>query len=84
MFIVNFFVGLLIVGAGVLMIVKNYQLTNLFGRNNIFERKLGSGSTFMMMKLLGLFVVFLGFLMTFSLHDNFFEWIMSPFVGAFS
>jgi hypothetical protein len=82
MFIVNFILGLIIVIVGVIMLKMNFQVTNLFGRNNVFERRLGSGSTYFVLKVVALLVIFFGFLMMFSLHDNLLNLLLTPLTNA--
>lgn len=44
---------------GVLMMRYSYQLTQIFGYNSLAERYLGSGGTYTMWKLLGVFAILL-------------------------
>lgn len=78
MFITNFIFGLLVVGIGVLLLKFNFQVSNMFSHNNVFERYLGSGMTYVVMQIAAVFVIIFGFLMAFSLHDNLLRWITSP------
>ncbi len=83
MFILNFLFGLLLVTAGVVGLKINYQLVNMFGRNNIFERKLGPGMTYPVFQFLAILVILFGTLTMFSLHDNVLDFILSPFIDIF-
>jgi len=78
MTIANFIYGLLVITAGVLMVKYNYRLTNLFGRNNFFERRLGSGSTYLVMQILAILTIIFGTLWAVSMHDNVVRWLVSP------
>lgn len=78
MFIVNFVFGLIIVAAGAAGIKYNGPIVHMFGTNNIFERKLGQGMTFVIFQLLAFLVILFGFLMMFSLHDDVLTVIFSP------
>lgn len=84
MFILNFIIGLVIVVAGVAAIRFNYQLVNAFGRNNIFERKLGPGSTYPAFLVGGVLVIIGGFLVMFSLHDTILDIVLGPLIDVFS
>lgn len=83
MLIANFITGLLIISLGVLGLRFNFKIVNNFGRNNIFERKLGSGSTYMVFQLGAIAVVVAGLLTMFSLHDNILNFIFSPLIDTF-
>ena len=80
MLITNFFFGLLVVAAGVLGIKFNFKLVNLFGRNNIFEQKLGAGTTYPMFQLFAILTILFGILLMFSLHDNVLNFILAPLI----
>ena len=82
MLITNFIFGIFIIAVGVIILKMNYQFTNMFSKNNIIERKLGSGSSYGVAKLFALLVIFWGFLMMFSLHDNLISLIFSPITDA--
>lgn len=84
MFVINFIFGLIILIIGVIILRMNFQFTNLFGRNNIFERKLGPGSSYLIAKLFALLVMFIGFLVMFSLHDNLLDFLLTPVIDTFS
>lgn len=83
MFIANFMIGLIIIVLGVAGLRFNYQLVKTFGRNNVFERKLGSGSTYPVFQLFAILVIFAGFLTMFSLHDNILDFIFAPIINVF-
>lgn len=78
MFIVNFIFGLIIVGIGVLLLKYNFQVSNMFSHNNVFERYMGSGATYFVMQILAVLTVIFGLMMSFSLHDNLLNWVTSP------
>ena len=84
MFVTNMIVGLLLCGVGAIALQMNYRLTNLFGRNNVFERKLGPGSTYFVFQVLAVGLTIFGALMTVSLHDNVLRLIFSPLSSIFS
>jgi tetrahydromethanopterin S-methyltransferase subunit C len=78
MIVANFFIGLVFVAIGVAMLHFNFQLTNSFSKNNVFERKLGAGSSYLVFQVVAILVVVWGTLQTFSLHDNLTSWALSP------
>jgi ABC-type multidrug transport system permease subunit len=82
MIIANFFVGLIIVTIGVLMVRFNFQITNFFGRDNWIEKKLGGGSLYFVMKFVAIAVILFGLLMMVSFHDNFLRWLFNPILDA--
>lgn len=43
---------------GIAMVKYSFQLTHLFGHNDLAERYLGSGGSYSMWKLLGLIIIF--------------------------
>lgn len=84
MFITNFIFGLLIIGVGVLMLKFNFQVSNMFSHNNVFERYMGSGATYFVMQVVSVLAVIFGLLMMFSLHDNLISWLVSPLTNLTS
>ena len=84
MFIVNFILGLLIVAAGAAAVKFNGPIVHMFGRNNIFERKIGQGATFMVFNLLAILVILFGFLTMISLQDEVADIFLSPLQNVFS
>lgn len=82
MFILNFFLGALIVFGGIMILKYNYQVVNVFGRNNVFERRLGAGSSYPMFKLIGVLIIVGGLLTMASLHDNVLWFLLSPITNA--
>ena len=78
MFIGNFFLGLLMVAGGALMVKYNGRITMMFGRSPGMEKYLGRGAMFIAFYLLAAFFIFYGFLLTFSLHDDFTNAVFGP------
>lgn len=83
MVIGNIFLGLMMIAAGTLMVKYNYQVSNLFSHYNVFERYLGSGATYLVMKVVAILVVLGGFFLMFGLFDNVLGWLLSPITGLF-
>ena len=84
MFIINFILGLCIICAGALGIRFNYQIVNSFGRNNVFERRLGPGSTYPVFQLFAIVTILTGLLVMFGLHTRVLDVLLSPLVNLFS
>ncbi len=84
MFIVNFIFGILIVAAGAAGVKYNGPIVHAFGTNNVFERKLGQGATFMVFMLLAFLVIAFGFLTMFSFHDDVAGFFFGPVINLFS
>ncbi len=57
---------------------------HMFGQNNIFERKIGQGSTFLVFQLLAILVILFGFTVMISLHDELLSFLFAPITGLFS
>lgn len=70
--------GIFMIAAGVWILLNRYRVTNMFPRDNIFERKLGAGSTYPVVAVGALMLCILGFTSIFGLGDNFLLFITSP------
>lgn len=66
------------IGVGIWAVINRYKVANMFPRDNIFERKLGGGSTYGVVTLGALVLCILGFTSVFGLGDNFLLFITSP------
>jgi len=80
----NIFLGFILIAIGVVMLKFNFQLTNTIGRNNVFERRLGSGSTYVVMQVAAMLTILWGFFLIFGLHDNVLGWLLSPLTNLFN
>lgn len=83
MVIGNIFLGLLMMAAGTLMLKFNFQVSNMFSHNNVFERYMGSGATYFVMQVLAIFTVLGGFFVMFGVLDNVLGWLLSPVTSLF-
>lgn len=73
--------GLIIITAGTLMIIKSEDLLKNFGRISWFEKHLGAeGGTRLGYKILGLIIVFFGLLVTTRTFDGFIKAVLSPLI----
>ncbi len=69
--------GLIIIVAGVLTLMKNYQVANSLPLQWL-EQKLGPGSSYSIWKILSILMVFVGFTVMFGFSDNVLEFLLSP------
>ena len=71
--------GIILVIIGFLFVAKSEWLLNNFGRIGFFEEHLGTeGGSRLGYKLIGLFVIFIGFLVSTNMIGGFLGWILSP------
>ena len=71
--------GTMAIVLGVVLLKYNFALVNNFtGRLDFVEAKLGSGSTYLVYKLLALLLVMGGILHISGLLDNMLLWMLSP------
>jgi len=72
-------IGMIILVIGALMVIKSEAMLNAFGRIEFFERHLGTeGGSRLGYKLVGLIVIFVGFLIMTNLIGGFMEWLLAP------
>jgi len=75
----NFLLGLAILAAGVFIVIKTEAMLNSFGRIEFFERYLGTeGGSRLGYKLVGLVIIFIGFLIMTGMISGFMEWLLGP------
>lgn len=72
-FFIRLIVGLGIVGLGALIVIKTHGLIDLVGSSDWAETKLGGGGTNLLYKAIGLFLIFIGFLVATNLWNSFLE-----------
>ena len=75
----RYFIGTIGLIFGILLVWKTYALAQIFGSIPWAERNLGSGSTYMVIKLIGLLFVVLSFMYLFGLLDI----LLFPFRNLF-
>jgi len=78
--IINFLIGSLFVWIGFYAFVfKTDGVLEFFGRIAFFDKYLGAdGGTRLGYKLIGIIIIFIGFLIAFNLIDRFILWMFSP------
>lgn len=74
--------GALLIGVGIGLLIKNYQVTNSIPLS-FFEQKMGPGSSYLIWKVISVLFVFAGFLVMFGFYDNFLGWVLSPLTNIF-
>lgn len=75
----NFILGLALVVAGTLMVMKTEWLMQNFGRVAWFEKNLGAeGGSRLGYKLMGILAIFVGMLFITGLIGGFMNWMLSP------
>jgi hypothetical protein len=79
----NLFIGLAMVGAGVLGVKFTFQIVNMTGSQDWLERYTGSGSTYGVYKIVSVLLIFIGLLVATGFGDNFMNFIFSPLKSVF-
>ena len=54
----KYFLGILVIALGVMMVIKTGWFVSNFGRNDWAEQNLGGGGTYTLYKILGIIFVF--------------------------
>jgi hypothetical protein len=71
--------GALIIAFGFLIVAKSEWMLNNFGRIGWFDQHLGlEGGTRLGYKLIGVLIIFIGFLVVTNMFGGFMEWLVSP------
>ncbi len=74
--------GLLMVAGGVALLKYNYQVANSI-HLRVIEDHLGSGSGYLIWKVISVLVILAGFTVIFGFHDDILGWILSPLTNLF-
>jgi hypothetical protein len=75
----HFIYGFVIMAFGFLIVAKSEWMLNNFGRIAFFEQYLGAeGGTRLGYKLMGIFIIFIGFLFFTGMMGGFMTWMVSP------
>ena len=73
--------GLIMMVVGFLIVIKSEWMLNNFGRIGFFDQHLGAeGGTRLGYKLIGILVIFLGFLVLTGMIRDLLMWIFSPMI----
>ena len=76
-------IGLLMIGAGTLILKYNYQVANTI-HLGFAEKYLGTGGSFGLWKVLAVLIVLAGLTVVFGFFDNILEWVLSPLTNILS
>ncbi len=76
-----FFLGLLIIIAGVLSVKYNRQIADSFGESGI-ANMIGPGNKYGVFKLYSIIAILIGLIIMFGLHTFFINLIISPFLNT--
>lgn len=79
----HIFFGLIAVAVGILTLKYNFQIVNNSFRLDWIESKLGSGSTFLVFKLISVVLVLGGILYATGLGNVALGWLLSPLTSLF-
>lgn len=72
-------IGFAITALGFLIVIKSEWMLNNFGRIGWFDQHLGlNGGSRLGYKLVGMAIIFIGFLVFTNMIGGFLNWIMSP------
>ena len=72
--------GLIIVAAGFFMVWKTKKIIDWFGYNAWAENKMGSGSSWLFYKLLGILIVFIGVFTVTNVISDILTWFAHLFI----
>ncbi|MFA5644250.1 MAG: hypothetical protein WC928_01835 [Patescibacteria group bacterium] len=73
--------GLILMTAGTLIVIKSESLFRFFGRIAWFEKHLGvEGGSRLGYKLIGIIIIFFGLLITTGTFDGFINALLSPLI----
>ena len=66
-------IGMMVAGVGSFMVIRTETILGFFGTVDWAEQKLGGGGTRLFYKLLGILIVFVGFMIATNLWNAFLE-----------
>ena len=75
--------GLLMIGAGVLLLKYNYQVANNL-RISFAEQHMGGGGSYSLWKIIAILVVIAGLTVMFGIWDNILGGLLSPLTNVLS
>lgn len=79
--IARIIIGLLIVAVGVAMVMKNTWFLSIIGRIPWAEAHLGGGGTRSLLKIIGVIIIFIGFLVVTNMWEGIIVWLLGPLFG---
>ena len=66
-------IGLALVAFGIYMVWKTRDIIGFFGTSDWADSKLGGGGTALMYKMIGLILIFIGFIVTTNMWNSFLD-----------
>ena len=81
--IAHILIGLGLMACGVLMVKFTFWILNVTGQQQWLEKYTGSGSTYGMYKLFGVFLVIVGILFATGFGTNVIDFLFSPLKSVF-
>lgn len=78
--ILRIIIGIALAGAGVFIVLRTSAIVDFFGTVDWAEMKLGGGGTHLFYKLLGCFIIIVGFIVATNLWNAFLEATLGSFV----
>ena len=77
----NILLGLAIIVVGCFLVIKSEAMLSSFGRIEFFEKYLGTeGGSRLGYKLVGIIIIFIGFLIMTGMIGGFMEWLLAPLI----
>jgi hypothetical protein len=76
--------GLIAAGIGVAGVKYSFQVVSFTGRQDWIEKYTGQGSTYLVLKILSIFLIMGGILFASGFGNNFMEFIFTPLRNVFS
>jgi hypothetical protein len=79
--IARIIIGLLIVAVGAMMVIRTQWFMSIIGRIPWAEVHLGGGGSRALLKIIGLALIFIGFLVITNMWESVIIWILGPLFG---
>jgi hypothetical protein len=76
-------IGLFMIGAGILFVKFTFKIVGITGNQQWLEKYTGSGSTYGIYKLFGVFLVIIGILFATGFGNNVLDFMFSPLKSIF-
>ncbi|MBU0648858.1 hypothetical protein KJ969_02030 [Patescibacteria group bacterium] len=76
--IARIIIGLIIVAAGVAMVMRTQWFMSIVGQIAWAEAHLGGGGSRALLKIIGLALIFIGFLVVTNMWESVIVWILGP------
>lgn len=70
-FLLRMIVGIALMGAGLVLVVKTYKIVQKIGYNDWAEQHLGGGGTYLLVKLIGMVIMLVSILIILGVINPF-------------